>query len=449
MIEFDLNQAADRLGQAIRFETVSHQDPARDDPSQWTAFHNWMTRTYPAFHAMASRELVGDAGLLWTWPGRDAALPPIILMAHQDVVEPSPETVSEWKAPPLSGVVRDDAVWGRGSVDDKGSLIALLEAAEALARAGRRPERTIIIVSGHDEETRGSGAQAAAALLKSRGVRARFVLDEGSAINEDHPVTQGPVALIAVAEKGYVTLRITASGAGGHASAPPERTAVSDLARAITAVEREAWPLRYDGPSRDGLRTLAPYSPFSTRLFLANDWLFGGLLARQMASSPAGAAGLHTTIAPTMLSGSSKENVLPQTARAWINYRIAPGVSVQAVVDRARAATRGLPVEITIEGEGREPSAISSHRSDAWRYLESAVGDETPATPIAPSLMIAASDSRYMTAVADAVFRFAPNRLRLGDLGMIHGVDEHLTLDNLERNIRFYARLMVGSENDP
>ena len=442
--DFDLDLAAERLGQAIRFETVSNQDAARNDVAQWTAFHDWMAQTYPAFHAAARRETVGGGGLVWIWTGRNPQLAPIILMAHQDVVPASPETLAEWKTPPFSGAVIDGAVWGRGAIDDKGSLIALLEAGEALAKAGRQPERTIIMVSGHDEETQGAGAKAAAELLKSRNVRAWFVLDEGSAIIEDHPVIKGPAALIAVAEKGYVTLRVTARGAGGHASAPPQQTAVSSLARAITAIEGKAWPLRYDGPSRDGLRALAPYAPFTTRLFLANDWLFGGLLTRQMASNPTAAAGLHTTIAPTMLSGSPKENVLPQTASVWINYRIAPGTSVQDVVDRARSATKGLPVDVVIEGAGREPTPVSSRDSDAYRYLTAALGGEAPATPIAPSLMTAASDSRYLTSVAENTYRFAPNRFHLDDLGMVHGVNEHLTLANLERNIRFYARLMVG-----
>jgi len=446
VVAFDLNQAAGRLGQAIRFQTVSHQDPSQDDVAQWTAFHDWMARTYPAFHAAAPRETVGGGGLVWTWIGRNPQLPPIILMAHQDVVPASPETLADWKTPPFSGAVLDGAVWGRGAIDDKGSLIALLEAGEALAKAGRQPERTVIIVSGHDEETRGSGARAAAELLKSRDVHAWFALDEGSAIIEDHPIIKGPAALIAVAEKGYVTLRITAHGAGGHASAPPGRTAVSTLARAITAVEGKAWPLRYDGPSRDGLRALAPYAPFATRLFLANDWLFGGVLTRQMGANPVAAAGLHTTIAPTMLTGSPKENVLPETASVWINYRLAPGTSVQEVVDRAKAATKGLPVDVAIEGAGREPTPVSSQQSDAYRYLATALADEAPATPIAPSLMTAASDSRYMTPVAQDIYRFAPNRLRLGDLSMVHGVNEHLTLENLARNIHFYARLMEGTE---
>ena len=220
------------------------------------------------------------------------------------------------------------------------------------------------------------------------------------------------------------------------------------LARAITAIEGHAWPLRYDGPSREGLRALAPHAPFMTRLFVANDWLFGGLLAKKMSKNPAAAAGLHTTIAPTMLSGSPKENVLPQTASAWINYRIAPGSSVRAVLARTRDAVKGLPVTVEREGLGREPSLVSSTKSDAYAYLAKAVGEIAPGVPVAPSLMIAASDSRYMTGVGDSIFRFAPNRFAMTDLGRVHGVNERISLDNLNRNIRFYGRLMVGEDQN-
>lgn len=444
VVDVDVAASARRLGEAVRFRTVSHQNPQDDDHGQWTALHDWLARSYPAFHAAARREEVGGGALVWTWRGRDPSLQPIILMAHQDVVPVTPETAAQWKAPPFAGVVRDDAVWGRGTIDDKGSLVALMEAGELLARTGFTPPRTIILVSGHDEETRGSGARAVAALLAGRGVKAWFTLDEGSAIVEDHPVTKGPAALIAVAEKGYMTLRLTARGEGGHSSAPPRQTAVSALARAITAIDEHPFAARYDGPTREGLRTLAPYAPFGSRLVLGNDWLFGPLIARQMAASPTAAAGLHTTIAPTMLQGSPKENVLPQRASAWINYRLLPGDTVTGVIARTRTVVGDLPVQVDMVGEGREATPVSSTSSPAYAYLRDAIAAEAPAIPIAPSLMTAGSDSRYLAPVSDNSYRFAAARFRLDQLGMIHGVDEHMTFANLRRSIRFYARLMAG-----
>jgi carboxypeptidase PM20D1 len=178
-VPIDAAQAAGRLSQAVQFRTISHQDPAEDDRSQWDAQRSWLVQAYPRFHAVATREIVGDGALIYTWKGSDPSLEPVILMAHQDVAPVADETLSQWKAPPFSGAIRDGAVWGRGSIDDKGSLVALMEAAEALAGQGFKPRRTILIVSGNNEEVvrKVGGAKAIADALQARGVKAAFALD--------------------------------------------------------------------------------------------------------------------------------------------------------------------------------------------------------------------------------------------------------------------------------
>ncbi len=446
-VPFDLNAAAAHLGEAVRIQTVSHQDPAANDASQWSALHAWLASTYPHFAAAAKREDVpGTSALVWTWRGSDTSLPPAILMAHQDVVPVDPATLGAWKQPPFSGALADDAVWGRGSVDDKASLVSLMEAGEALAASGFKPRRTVILVSGHDEEAGGAGARAAAALLQARGVHALYALDEGSAVLEDHPVTKGPAALIGVAEKGYATLRITARGAGGHSSAPPKEDAALAVAEAVVRIAGKPHPLRYGGLADAMMRGLAPATPFMTRLVIANPWLFGPVLKGQFAASPQGAAMLHTTLAPTMLEGSPKDNVLPEVATARINYRILPGDTSQAVMDRATAAVRGLPVTLAFEPTPREPSPVSSATSEGWRQVTGALagsyGGKPP--PIAPTLVIAATDSRSMSGVAQDVYRLQPIAFRLADTEMIHGVNENLRLTDLKRMIDFYARLIRG-----
>ena len=165
-----------------------------------------------------------------------ASLSPIILMAHQDVVPVTEGTEKDWKYPPFAGQVADGAVWGRGTIDDKGSLVALFEAAEALTAQGFAPKRTIYIISGHDEEVGGTGAKAAADLLASRKVKALFTLDEGSVVVTDAPVINGPAIMIGIAEKGYATLKVTAKATGGHSSMPPADLASISLAKAMVAI---------------------------------------------------------------------------------------------------------------------------------------------------------------------------------------------------------------------
>jgi carboxypeptidase PM20D1 len=206
-----------------------------------------------------------------------------------------------------------------------------------VAASGFKPVRTVIIVSGHDEEVRGVGARAAAALLKSRNIKAQFVLDEGMAVVADHPVTGKPAAIIGTAEKGYATMKVEAKAVGGHSSAPPaDGGGVVNLSRAVAAISDHQAPMKFQGPGADMLKSIAPHASPVVKIFAANTWLFSPLLVKVTAKTPAGAAMLHTTIAPTMLKGSPKENVLPQDATAWINYRIAPGDTSATVMARPR-----------------------------------------------------------------------------------------------------------------
>lgn len=438
----DVDRAAQHLAEAVRIRTVSHQDPAENELAEWDRLHAWLQTTYPAFHAVASREVVGGRTLIYTWRGTDPALPAVLLLAHHDVVPVTPGTEGDWRHPPFDGVIAENAVWGRGAIDDKGSLVGLFEGLEALAAAGFQPRRTVIVVSGHDEEAGGSGARAAADLLRSRGVKAQFVLDEGLAVVADFPLLGRPVALIGVAEKGYATLRITAPAKGGHSSAPPPQTGVEVLARAVLAIAGRPFEMRFEGPPADMVRELAPSAGPVVKMAVANEWLFRSALVKKIAATPAGAASLHTTIAPTMLRGSPKENVLPQDATAWINYRIAPGNTTEEVLQRAREATRGLPVELAWQGRAYDPPPISSSRSDAYRLI-AAIASEGGSLPVAPGLVTATTDSRSMVSLAENVYRFQPIVASLHEFEMIHGTNEHMTLDNLRRTAQFYAQLVA------
>jgi carboxypeptidase PM20D1 len=439
----DTALAAEHLSQAVQIPTISHQDKAQNDPAQWDRLHAWLQTTYPAAHKVMQREIVLNHTLIYTWQGSDPSLAPIILMAHQDVVPISEGTEGQWKHAPFSGAIAEGAVWGRGSVDDKGSLVGLFEAAETLIKTGFVPKRTIYIVSGEDEEAGGAGARAAAAALKAKGVKALFTLDEGSVVISDNPVTGGPATLIGVAEKGYGTLRLTAKAAGGHSSAPPKETAVVALAKAVTAIAEQPFPIRFQGPGADMLMSLAPYGKPVVKMAAANTWLFAPLLAAQIGATPTGAAMMHTTIAPTMLQGSPKENVLPQEATARINYRIAPWDRAEDVMARAKTAIGDLPVVLTWETPPREPSPVSSTRSEGWKLVAATARAATPGAPVAPSLVIAGTDSRSMTEVSADVYRFQPIVFAMDDVKMIHGTNEHISLTNLNRMVGFYAQLMM------
>jgi carboxypeptidase PM20D1 len=441
--EYALDGAAAHLGAAIRMQTVSHQDPQENDIKQWEALHDWMQKTYPAAHKAMTRELVADRSLLYTWKGTDNTLKPIILMAHQDVVPVTPGTEKDWKHAPFGGDIAGEAVWGRGAVDDKGMLVGLMEAIDALARAGFQPKRTVYLVSGHDEEAGGTGAKSIATLLGQRGVKALFTIDEGSAVVLDEPVTQGPAALVGIAEKGYGTIKITANAEGGHSSMPPKETGVINLSKALVAINDHPFPLEVKGPGAAMLATLTASKGGTTKVAMANLWAFESLITSRAGAKPSGAAMFHTTIAPTMLEGSPKENVLPQSASGLINYRIAPWNSSADVMARAKSAVGKLPVTLSWVKPPREPSKVSSTTSEGWQYVVGAAKPELGNMIVAPYLVVAGTDSRSFQDVSEDVYRFMPMHVKLSETKMIHGTNEHMTMANLKRTIDYFARLIL------
>jgi carboxypeptidase PM20D1 len=444
-LPFDLNAASANLGEAIQFQTISHQDKAENKIAEWDRFHLWLQTTYPVMHSKMKREIVGGHALMYHWVGSDPALKPIILMAHQDVVPVTEGTEKDWKYPPFAGQIAENAVWGRGAVDDKGSLIGLFEAFEALAKSGFVPKRSVYLVSGHDEEVGGTGAKAAADLLATRGVKALFTIDEGSAIVRDAPVVNGPAIMIGVAEKGYATLRLTAKAPGGHSSMPPSETGVVNLAKAIVAINESPFPPELKGPGVEMIKALSARGDTLARMAAANEWAFAGLTLRTVGKSPSGAAMFHTTIAPTMLQGSPKENVLPQTATALINYRIAPWNTSADVMARAKAAVGMLPVTLDWVNPPREPTPVSSTKSQGWALIAAAAAAQAPGAPVAPYLVVAGTDSRSFSGVSEDVYRFMPAHFTIKETGMIHGTNEHMTIENLSRMIKFYTQLIATS----
>jgi carboxypeptidase PM20D1 len=440
----DASAAAVRLGEAIRFRTVSLVSDG-EDRAQFEQFHAWMQQRYPAFHAATRREIVGELSLLYTWTGSDAAQPPIILLAHQDVVPVPDDTRQNWTVDPFGGLVRDNAVWGRGAIDDKGSLISILEAAEFLARQGRQPVRTIIFAFGHDEEIGGDGgAVLMARLLAERGVRAWFVLDEGMAALDRHPLTGAPAAMIGISERGSGTMRVRAVGQPGHSSMPPRETAVSLAAEAVNRIHDMPIERGLEGgPALGMMRALAPELTLTNRMAVSNEWLFGPMLRQRMAGNPAAQALLGTTIAPTMINGGSRPNVLPGEAIAMINFRIHPRDQSADLLRRARQAVADLDgVTVDWSEEPREASSISSTTSSSYALLAALSGDILPDAPVAPGLVLAGTDSRHYSEVAENVYRYQPIMLTAEDLEMPHGLNERISVDNLDRMIRFYIGLM-------
>ncbi len=439
--------AVEHLAGALRCKTVSNRDREAYPVAEFKKLHRHLETAFPLVHKRLERQLIDELGLLYTWQGEDTAKKPAIFIGHIDVV-PATENLDAWTRAPFSGAVYNGFIWGRGALDDKGCVLAILEAVEGLLASGFEPERTIYLAFGHDEELGGPrGARATAAMLKEKGVSAAYSLDEGLVITDGIvPGMSGPLALVATAEKGYVTIELSVETEGGHSSQPPAETTIGILARAITRLETSPMPAELKGPVKRMFEYAGPEMDLPMKVVLANLWLFGPVVKGQLQKGAATNAGLRTTIAPTIIHAGVKENVLPATGRAVINFRLMPGDTSDAVLAHVRETVGDPRVKLKFLGEPRPPSPVSDDRNAFFGAIAKSVRQVWPEAAVAPSLQIGGTDSKHYTEISQNLYRFTPFWFREHDLTMFHGVNEKVAVERYLEAIQFYGLVIQNTQ---
>jgi carboxypeptidase PM20D1 len=435
---------AEHLATALRIETVSNLPPAPLPEREFRELHRLFERLYPHVHSVLTCQVVGEAALLYTWPGKQPDLPGLLLCGHLDVVPADPATLQQWKYPPFSGEIAEGYVWGRGALDDKSSVICILEAVEALLRADYQPERTVYLAFGQDEEAGGQSAKRIAALLAESGVSLAAVLDEGGAIMQGViPGIEAPTALLGYAEKGYLTLHLTVTADPGHSAAPPDQTAITILAAALLRLEKAPLPVRLDA-FRNLYVSLGGAASFGWQFLMNNLWLFGGIVRRQILRSPAAAALVRTTRAVTLFQGGIKDNLLPARAEAAVNFRLLPGDSIADLCEWARSAIDDERVQIeAVAGAAWEASPVSDLKHPIYQVLCDVTQQTYPDAVPVPFLVIGATDARsYAPLCPQTTYRFTPVRLNAEDFKSVHGINERIEIEALGKMVEFYARLL-------
>ena len=462
----DAPTLAGRLSQLVQVPTVTPLDggPLTTSTAQvFDDFHALLRELYPTVFAAAEVTPVGRAGLLLrlggTGDGRGVtALGPVLLMAHQDVV-PAPAEGWEaagWSHPPFAGVVEDGedglTVYGRGTLDDKGALLVLLEAVEDLLASGWTPNQDLYVELGGDEESDGPSAVGAIAELERRGVKPVLVVDEGGAVTTGLvPGLTKQVAVVGVAEKGVVNLEVSVSAdprKPAHSSTPPRRSPTAGLGRALAALERHPHPSALDDIAVRMFTELAPYVPGPLSALLARSDQLKPVLAKVFPYVGAEmAAMVRTTTAATMLTGSAAPNVLAAKASAIVNMRVATSSTlaeaihhVEKVVTRAVGSALAVDVRVL---EGHEPTPVSPF-DERWDAIRTAVAASYPGALTVPYTMLGASDARHAARIAPAVYRFSPLYMSSAQRASVHGVDERVTADSLVKGVRFYRVLLSG-----
>ena len=437
-IALDEDAIVKRFAGAIRIRTISHDDRSNFDADAFRAFHDYLQQSFPLVHDRAEITVINGYSLVFHIAGSDAALKPVLFMGHMDVVPVDDVTIAEWTHDPYAGTVVDGMIWGRGTMDDKLSVMSFLEATEALLADGYEPTRSLYLAFGHDEEVGGKdGAREVAKYLQEQGIEFEFVLDEGGVVTEGMlQQVDRPVAIIGVAEKGYVNLRLRVDAPGGHSSQPPPQSALGIVSRAIVKVEDNPFPAELTF-MKQTFDAIAPHTPFASRLAMANTWLLAPLIKSRLLDNKTTAATLRTTTAATMASGSSKSNILPTRAEAVINFRILPGETAESVRDRVVGIIDDDRVDVSME-YSIDPSPVSPTDSMGYELLARMIRGFDDNILVAPYLVQGGTDARYFYTVSPNVYRFVMARATPDTLRRVHGIDERIPVEDYLTAIRFY-----------
>ncbi|MFT4566626.1 MAG: carboxypeptidase PM20D1 [Saprospiraceae bacterium] len=440
--------AINRFAEAISIRTISFENAEDFDSAQFDLFNEFLIESYPGIYALPGHLIFNKYSHLFKWEGTNTSLKPIVLMAHLDAVPIASPAL--WNVHPFTTGVKKDTIYGRGSMDDKCSLISILEATEQLLNEGHQPQRTIYVALGHDEEVLGKkGAVEIARHLEKEGIEASFVLDEGMAITQNMmPGLEGEVAMIGVAEKGFLSLELEVHMAGGHSSSPEKETSIDVLALAVSKLKRNPSPAKLTPVLKDLFQKSAPEMGFSSKLAFGNLFLFQTLILGKMEKSKSGNAMIRTTTSPTIFEAGIKENVIPIASRAVVNFRILPGETVEDVIAHAIKTINDNRVNVFPLQAGTNPSPISPSDNHEYLMIERSIKEVFNNIITIPSLVIGATDSRHFTKISPNVYRFVPYKISPKNIECFHGIDERVPVSEFKDAIRFYRRVILNSDQE-
>lgn len=442
-----VSRIVESLSQAIRFQTISYENQEKIDYRAYESFTAFLQTRFPLAFTQLTVEPVNQYSLLLRWSGSNNSLKPVMFDGHYDVVPIEPGTENDWTQPAFSGAIVDDTIWGRGAIDNKGGVIAMLEGIEALVSEGYKPKRKLLFSIVHDEEIGGlQGAAKMAEKLLAEGIELEYLVGEGGFIFGGSPMLpeDSLMAMIATAEKGYVTLNLSAKSEGGHSSRPPADSAIVRLAKAVTVLHENPFEAELVAPATDMFEALAPYEGGIRGFMMANTGLFGGMIASSMAKDANFQGMVRTTTAVTKFNSGVKENVIPQSATASVNFRLLPNISPKQLIDIVKQKINDPSIDIALSRDVPLGGTLKIADKEAvgYRIISESIAAADQDIVVVPGLFLATTDARHYGELTDNIYRFHALTVDADDASMVHGTNERISFESIERGFNITLDLI-------